>query len=220
MTEIKIEKTGWQKFLDTAQPFWIGGLSGMLATCVIQPVDMIKIIIQLKSEELARTKQQGSVSFFSALRDIYSSEGIKGFYRGYLICNFSIDSALARQIFYTTTRMGVYKTLTEYVQDQNKAAGISTCSINKDSLSLFQKAYSASIAGFVGSIVGNPADLSLVRMQADNQLPVAERRNYKNVFNAFSRITSEEGFFALWRGSTPTIIRAVVLNLAMLASYD
>jgi solute carrier family 25 oxoglutarate transporter 11 len=57
-------------------------------------------------------------------------------------------------------------------------------------------------------------------MQADNQLPVAERRNYKNVFDAFSRISKEDGVGGLWRGATPTVIRAVVLNLAMLASYD
>jgi solute carrier family 25 oxoglutarate transporter 11 len=57
-------------------------------------------------------------------------------------------------------------------------------------------------------------------MQADNQLPVAERRNYKNVFNAFARISQEDGILGLWRGATPTVIRAVVLNLAMLASYD
>ena len=68
--------------------------------------------------------------------------------------------------------------------------------------------------------MGNPPDLALVRMQADYQLPVNERRNYTNVFNAFARITREEGLFGLWRGSTPTICRAVVINLAMLASYD
>lgn len=57
-------------------------------------------------------------------------------------------------------------------------------------------------------------------MQADARLPEAERRNYKNVVDAFKRITKEEGFLALWRGATPTVIRAMVLNLAMLASYD
>lgn len=57
-------------------------------------------------------------------------------------------------------------------------------------------------------------------MQADNQLPVEERRNYKNVFDAFRRITKEEGILGLWRGATPTIVRAIVLNLAMLVSYD
>lgn len=57
-------------------------------------------------------------------------------------------------------------------------------------------------------------------MQADNQLPVDQKRNYTSVFNAFSRIVKEEGFFALWRGATPTVIRACVLNIAMLSSYD
>lgn len=47
---------------------------------------------------------------------------------------------------------------------------------------------------------------------------MAERRNYTSVFNAFSRITKEEGFLALWRGAT--VIEAVALNLAMLSSYD
>lgn len=89
-----------------------------------------------------------------------------------------------------------------------------------EDLSFFQKAYCASFAGFIGSLVGNPPDLALVRMQADARLPPAERRNYKNVIDAFSRIAKDEGFFALWRGATPTIVRAIVLNLAMLSSYD
>jgi|688.fasta_scaffold215414_3 solute carrier family 25 oxoglutarate transporter 11 len=80
----KVEKTSWQKTIDFIQPFWIGGLSGMIATCVIQPVDMIKIVIQLKSEELH--KLQGTTqkaNFFSAATDISRKEGIRGFYRGY-----------------------------------------------------------------------------------------------------------------------------------------
>lgn len=87
-------------------------------------------------------------------------------------------------------------------------------------MSFFQKAYCAAFAGFIGSLFGNPPDLALVRMQADNQLPIEERRNYKNVFDAFARITKEEGILGLWRGATPTIVRAVVINLAMLVSYD
>ena len=75
-------------------------------------------------------------------------------------------------------------------------------------------------AGFVGSLVGNPADLSLVRMQADTMLPVEQRRGYNNVYDAFRRIVADEGVLGLWRGCTPTVIRAVVLNLAMLAPYD
>ena len=51
MSSKPIEKSGLTKFLDTIQPFWIGGFSGMFATCIIQPLDMIKVLIQLKSEK-------------------------------------------------------------------------------------------------------------------------------------------------------------------------
>jgi solute carrier family 25 oxoglutarate transporter 11 len=67
------------KFLDSIQPFVIGGVSGMFATCIIQPVDMIKVTIQLKSEE---GHGQGSISPFAVLKEIQEKEGIKGFYRG------------------------------------------------------------------------------------------------------------------------------------------
>ncbi|KAH7315204.1 hypothetical protein KP509_21G039700 [Ceratopteris richardii] len=57
-------------------------------------------------------------------------------------------------------------------------------------------------------------------MQADNTLPVAQRRNYKNVFHALYRITADEGVLALWKGAGPTVVRAMALNMGMLASYD
>lgn len=57
-------------------------------------------------------------------------------------------------------------------------------------------------------------------MQADSTLPPAERRNYKHVFDAFSRIVSEEGILSCWNGATPTMARAISLNVAMLVTYD
>jgi solute carrier family 25 oxoglutarate transporter 11 len=73
-------KSSTDKFLDSIQPFVIGGLSGMFATCIIQPVDMIKVTIQLKSEE---GHGKGSISPFTIMKEIREKEGIKGFYRGY-----------------------------------------------------------------------------------------------------------------------------------------
>jgi len=75
-------------------------------------------------------------------------------------------------------------------------------------------------SGFCGSLIGNPTDLALVRFQSDSYLSPEKRRNYKHVFDALSRITKEEGFLRLWRGSSPTILRAMVLNLGMMATYD
>lgn len=75
-------------------------------------------------------------------------------------------------------------------------------------------------AGACGAFVGTPAEVALIRMTADGRLPPAERRNYSNVVNALTRITREEGLLALWRGCIPTIGRAMVVNMAQLASYS
>lgn len=75
-------------------------------------------------------------------------------------------------------------------------------------------------AGSAGSIIGTPAEVALIRMTADGRLPLAERRNYSGVFNALARITREEGLFTLWRGVMPTMGRAMVVNMAQLATYS
>jgi hypothetical protein len=85
---IKAAAPAGKSFWDIAQPFVIGGLSGCIATSIIQPVDMIKVTIQLKSEEIAVAKKagkeiKGDVSFTGAIRDIYKSGGIKAFYKGF-----------------------------------------------------------------------------------------------------------------------------------------
>jgi len=76
------------------------------------------------------------------------------------------------------------------------------------------------IAGGLGSVVGTPADLALIRMQADGTMPPEKRRNYKNVGDALIRIVREEGFFGMFKGCAPVVTRAMSLNLGMLAGHD
>ncbi len=112
---------------------------------------------------------------------------------------------------YTTTRLGIYFSLSDYLK----------YSVNGGSnMTGFQKVYSSLLAGGIGSIFGTPADLVLIRMQSDSTLPVEQRRNYKNFFDAFGRIVREEGLLGCWKGCAPTVVRAMSLNLGMLVSYD
>ena len=87
-------------------------------------------------------------------------------------------------------------------------------------LPLYQKAGAGLAAGGLGALVGSPADLSLIRMQSDSTLPVEKRRNYTGVGNALTRIVKEEGVYGLFRGAGPTVVRAMSLNMGMLASND
>ena len=120
-----------------------------------------------------------------------------------------IGSALMRQVVYTTMRLGIFYTILDVSKEKYGKV-----------LSPAEKAAASLLAGAVSAFTANPFDLALIRFQADGTLPPAERRNYKNVFNALSKISSTEGFTNLWKGATPTIVRAMALNLGMLAPYE
>jgi solute carrier family 25 (mitochondrial oxoglutarate transporter), member 11 len=56
--------------------FAIGGVAGMVATSCIQPMDMLKVRIQLNSMEGLSTSPA------ACAKEILASKGIKGFYAG------------------------------------------------------------------------------------------------------------------------------------------
>eukprot|EP00897_Mesotaenium_endlicherianum_P005725 jgi/Mesen1/5180/ME000257S04453 len=174
------------------KPFLNGGLAGMGATCVIQPVDMVKVRIQLG---------QGTAS--SIVKDMLAKEGYGAFYNG-------LSAGLLRQATYTTARLGTFRWLSAKAVEANEGKP----------LPLYQKAACGLTAGAIGATVGSPADLALIRMQADSTLPPELRRNYKNAFQALTRIVADEGVLGLWKGAGPTVVRAMALNMGMLASYD
>lgn len=76
------------------------------------------------------------------------------------------------------------------------------------------------VSGLTGAAVGTPAEVALIRMTSDAQLPLAERRGYTSVVNALARIAREEGISTWWRGCIATMGRAAVVNMAQLASYS
>jgi solute carrier family 25 oxoglutarate transporter 11 len=70
------------------------------------------------------------------------------------------------------------------------------------------------------AVLGNPADLALIRMQSDGLKAAHLRSNYKNVFHALSDITAKEGIVSLWTGCAPTVARAMALNFGQLAFFS
>lgn len=176
--------------------FLTGGLSGMCATTIIQPIDMVKVRIQLRGES------RGKTSPLDVAKEIYHQGGMKGFYQG-------LDSALLRQAVYASLRIGIYYTLND--KFANKETGEATPAT---------RAINSLLAGAIGSAIANPCDLALVRMQSDQTLPEAQRRNYRNVFHAFQSIIKDEGFLGMYRGCSPTVARAMSLNLSMLFTFD
>ncbi|UKZ76433.1 hypothetical protein TrVFT333_004137 [Trichoderma virens FT-333] len=189
-------------FMKAALPFINGGISGMVATSVIQPVDMVKVRIQLAGEG---TSGGPKPTPLSVTRQIISSGKVLDLYTG-------LSAGLLRQAVYTTARLGFFDTfmgkLTERAKAQNKQIGFS------------ERATAGLAAGGLAAMIGNPADLALIRMQSDGLKPLAERKNYKSVVDALGSIAKGEGIAALWAGAAPTVVRAMALNFGQLAFFS
>lgn len=94
------------------KPFLSGGLAGMTATVVVQPIDMLKVQIQLSAQRP-----------WFVMRDVVRREGFFGLYRG-------LSAGLLRQATYTTARLGFFNVMMEVKIHL-------CCSINEEDLFSF-----------------------------------------------------------------------------------
>jgi dicarboxylate transporter 10 len=100
-------------------------------------------------------------------------------------------------------------------------------------------ALAGSMAGGIAGFLGNPAELIMVRMQADKAKPegreclntslrankreyepwrlMIERFNYRNSIQGLARMTREEGISSWARGIAPNTVRAILMNMSQLA---
>jgi solute carrier family 25 (mitochondrial oxoglutarate transporter), member 11 len=185
-----------------ALPFVNGGLAGMFATVCIQPIDMVKVRIQLAGEG-SRSGPQSSA--FRVAKDIIAAGKVLDLYAG-------LSAGLLRQAVYTTARMGFFDTFQSSMSDYAKSNGREITFVERSAAGL--------TAGGLAAVIGTPADVALIRMQSDGLRPAAERANYTSVLNALSRITANEGVLSLWSGTAPTVARAMALNFGQLAFFS
>ncbi|KAF3439218.1 hypothetical protein FNV43_RR17493 [Rhamnella rubrinervis] len=212
-----------------------GGIASIVAGCSTHPLDLLKVRMQLQGETHAPNPNPAVQNLRPALAfhntsvaapgssirvppplppaparvglisvgvRIVQQEGVAALFSG-------VSATILRQTLYSTTRMGLYDILKQKWTDPNTR-----------NFPLTSKITAGLIAGGIGAAVGNPADVAMVRMQADGRLPVDQRRNYKSVVDAITRMARQEGVTSLWRGSSLTVNRAMLVTASQLASYD
>uniref|UniRef100_A0A0D6R017 Uncharacterized protein n=1 Tax=Araucaria cunninghamii TaxID=56994 RepID=A0A0D6R017_ARACU len=200
-----------------------GGIASVVAGCTTHPLDLIKVRMQLQGEQSLRnpnpshgiafanvnvgataTVSKARAGPIAVLLRVVETEGPLALFSG-------VSATMLRQLLYSTTRMGLYEIFKDKWRDPGSKPG---------NLPLVKKIVAGLVAGGVGAAIGNPADVAMVRMQADGRLPVAERRNYTSVVDAIARMVRQEGVTSLWTGSALTVQRAMIVTASQLASYD
>lgn len=124
------------------------------------------------------------------------AEGIPSLWTG-------LSASIIRQGSYSTARFGGHTILTEKLLAYT----------GEKKLSVMSNIACAGASGGMAGIIGNPAEVVLVRMCADGAKPVGQRFLYSNVFEAFIRTAREEGIQAFGKGITANIARSVLMSM-------
>lgn len=171
-------------------PFWLGGVAASIAASITHPLDLTKV----------RLQASGDKSMIKSLKKTVNTAGVRGLFDG-------ISGTLMRQMSYSLCRFWAY--------DESKKLVV-----KGSNPPAWQLALAGSMAGGIAGVVGNPAEIIMVRMQGDFAKPPEKRLNYKNCFDGLYKMVRDEGVSSMARGMGPNVVRAILMNASQLASYD
>lgn len=182
--------------------FCLTSVSSMCAEGATYPIDFTKTRLQLQGEAGFTGSK---LSFFGMMNNVIKTEGVSGLYSGF-------TPALARHIPYTGFRAIGYEYIRAFF-----------CGKDVTQAPFYAKALAGMTAGAIGQAIAVPADLIKVRMQGDGRLVAMgklDKPRYAGLMDAFVKIKAAEGYVGFYKGATPAIQRAALVNLGELTTYD
>eukprot|EP00949_MAST-11_sp_MAST-11-sp1_P003540 g3540.t1 len=189
---------------DVAVKYGTNTLGGILGWWCIHPFNLLSVQLNLLNLNAANaeggSKIQKPPSMLQYAKQTIRTRGFRSLYAG-------VGAGTARQIFYTTSRLGLFEKFSEIVSEHRKVGALERVGIGLCS-------------GALAAIISCPAEVSLVRMSNDANLPASERRNYKSVMDCAIRIASEEGVATYWRGCMPFVQRAMIVGVCQVATFQ
>ncbi|KAH9048831.1 dicarboxylic acid transporter [Lactarius hengduanensis] len=177
-------------------PFWLGGVAASLAACCTHPLDLVKVRMQT----LKPVPEAKPISAVTILRGTIAKSGVRSLYTG-------VTASILRQMTYSLVRLGSYEKMKLSLSREGRANS-------------WRLLLAAMVAGGLGGVAGNPADVLLVRMTSDLSRPPEKRYNYPNALTGLVSLLRSEGMRGLARGVGPNVIRAVLMNGSQVGSYD
>ncbi|XP_011191656.1 solute carrier family 25 member 35 [Zeugodacus cucurbitae] len=185
--------------------FLAGGVASVCAICITNPLEVVKIRMQLQGELAAPgTYDIRYRNTMHALVTIVKNEGWTGLQKG-------LVPAMNFQFILNSIRLGFYHTAVRNQWTSNKSGGES-----------FGKNLLLSIsAGAVGAYFSSPFFMIKTQMQSEAPAKVAVgyQHHHVGMLNAMRKIYAKNGIAGLWRGSFASIPRASIGSGAQIATF-
>lgn len=173
---------------------YTSGISVGTANTITNPLDVIKVRLQLARNQLAAgAKPPGMVA--TGL-NVVRNEGVTALWSG-------LGPSLARGFFFGGARLGLYTPIKTVI-----------CGEGKPSLEM--KVLSGSLSGGLAAAVTSPIELIKTRLQAAGRDPAAP----KGSMGVIRAVVQADGVAGLWKGAMPGLVRSAILTAAQCATYD
>mmetsp|Transcript_37058 Transcript_37058/g.37719 ORF Transcript_37058/g.37719 Transcript_37058/m.37719 type:complete len:319 (+) Transcript_37058:116-1072(+) len=166
--------------------------TGVIDAIVYKPLEVIKL------------KQQVALhnsTFLNITRDMYLDSGWRGMYRG-------MTPTVLREAIGSAAFFSVYEICKSYLcYRSNTPRGDASSSV---------VLISGGIAGMGYVLVAHPFETTALLIQLDN----AHKPRYAGMLDCARQVVLRSGFLGLYRGVTPTLLRAVPAYAAAFYGYE
>eukprot|EP00038_Savillea_parva_P022567 m.37936 g.37936 ORF g.37936 m.37936 type:complete len:310 (+) comp5600_c0_seq2:27-956(+) len=183
------------RYIYGAKTFFTGMVSAQVAALFTNPIDVVKIRLQIQGEGGVPSSGTGMWRMFG---HIAREEGLMALQKG-------LGPSLLREASYSSIRLSLYEPLRNMILTEDEM---------KNGAPLLKKFAAGGTSGAIGAGIANPVDLVKVRMQA------AVGSRYPSTWSALKDIYRDEGWAGLYRGTIPTVKRAALLTATQLGTYD
>ncbi|KAF5278783.1 hypothetical protein FQR65_LT15511 [Abscondita terminalis] len=185
--------------------FIIAGAAAVSACCFTNPLEVLKIRLQLQGE--LQKKRHHTVHYKNMLHAGYvvaKTEGISALQKGLI-------PALWVQLIMNGLRLGTYQLADSrgYIKD------------SEDNMIFYKCVLYGGLGGTIGQYFASPFFMikTHLQSQASQRIAVGYQHNHLNTWTALKHIFREHGIKGLFRGAGASIPRAFVGSNAQLTSF-
>ena len=172
-----------------------GVLAGGIAQAIASPTDLIKIKLQTQVlQQAKRAKQIKHIrpnSMYSIIKQIYTTQGLKGFYYGW-------QPNVMRAMMVNLGELVAYDNgkqfLLHYMEDNVYCHGLASIH-----------------SGFWSTLMSTPADVIKTRLMADSKYTMIQ---------CSKNIIKKEGVLSLWKGFIPNWFRLAPWQFVFWITYE
>lgn len=178
------------------------GMAGFTAITATNPIWLIKTRLQLD----ARNRGERRMSAFECMRQVYQTDGFRGFYRGMSASYAGISETVIHFVIYENIKRRLLEAKAPQNMDEEE-------DLTKDASDFVGMMLAAATSKTCASSIAYPHEVIRTRLRE-------EGTKYRSFFQTLTTVPKEEGFRALYRGLTTHLVRQIPNTGIMMCTYE